>query len=200
MSWPVYDGGIASGLLFGVLFGYVLEGAGFGSPRKLVSQFTLRDWAVFKVMMTAVVVAAAGLYLFQSAGVIKPNAVFVPTLYLWATALGGILIGAGFALGGYCPGTSAAGLGSGRIDALAFIVGMVVGVWLFAGLFDDLEPFYYAAKGRPGLTTGQWLGVSEGVIIVAMAIMATAGFAAGGYFERKRGGPVTVEMLSGGKP
>ena len=62
MSLPLYDGGVASGLLSGMLFGYVLENAGFGSPRKLTAQFRFSDWSVFKVMFTAIIVAAIGLY------------------------------------------------------------------------------------------------------------------------------------------
>ncbi|MCO5126332.1 MAG: hypothetical protein M9957_03165 [Rhodobacteraceae bacterium] len=62
MSFPLYDLGLPSGLLAGLLFGYALEAAGFGSPRKLTAQFSLRDFAVFKVMFTAVLVAAIGLY------------------------------------------------------------------------------------------------------------------------------------------
>ena len=56
--FPLNDNGMLSGLLCGVLFGYVLENAGFGSPVKLSAQFKLTDWAVFKVMFTAIVVAA----------------------------------------------------------------------------------------------------------------------------------------------
>ncbi|MDA0999715.1 MAG: hypothetical protein O2807_04235 [bacterium] len=101
MNLPFYDGGAASGLLSGILFGFILEGAGFGSPRKLVSQFTLRDSAVFKVMFTSVIVAAAGLWLLTSLGWLRANGVYIPTLYLWSFAAGGLLIGAGFSLGGY---------------------------------------------------------------------------------------------------
>ena len=109
MSFPVYDAGIASGLLFGLLFGYILEKAGFGSPCKLTAQFRFRDWSVIKVMFTAIVVAAAGIWLMKTMGVIGPKSYFTPTTFLWATLLGGVLIGAGFALGGYCPGTSVVG-------------------------------------------------------------------------------------------
>ena len=158
MTLPLYDGGVASGLLFGLLFGFVLEGAGFGSPRKLVAQFQLRDFAVFKVMLTAVVVCALGLWLAQGAGWIKPGAVYVPTSFFWSIAGGGALIGAGFAIGGYCPGTAVAGLGSGRLDALVFIAGMVIGVWGFAALFDVVTPFYQAGKGPEGQTLPALLG------------------------------------------
>lgn len=195
MSVPLYDGGVASGLLTGVLFGYVLEGAGFGSPRKLTAQFRLSDWSVFKVMFTAVIVAAAGLWLAETLGVIAANAVYVPTLYFWAIALGGALIGAGFALGGYCPGTAAVGLGSGRIDAAVFILGMLAGTVVFASIFEPLAGFYSAAKGPDGQTLSALFGVPDGLILVALIVMAAGGWWVGSRLERRLGGPVTVEEI-----
>ena len=195
MSLPLYDGGVASGLLTGVLFGYVLEGAGFGSPRKLTAQFRLSDWSVFKVMLTAVIVAAAGLWLAEAAGLIPARAVFVPTVYFWAIAAGGALIGGGFALGGYCPGTAAVGLGSGRGDALVFILGMVAGTAIFAAVFAPLETFYMAGEGPEGQTVPALLGLPDWVVLLALIAMAAGGWRLGTGFERQLGGPVTVEEI-----
>lgn len=193
MSLPLYDNGALSGLLAGLLFGFVLEGAGFGNPRKLTGQFTLRDFAVFKVMFTAVVVAAAGLWLADATGVMPLGRVYVPTLYFWSIAAGGALIGAGFSIGGYCPGTSAVGFASGRIDAIAFIVGMVAGSAAFAGAFDAIAPFYRAARGPARQTLDQLLGLPTPIILVAFAAMAAAGFWLGARIERRRGGPIGPE-------
>lgn len=190
MTFPFYDGGFWPALALGVFFGLALEGAGFGSARKLTAQFTLRDFSVFKVMFTAVIVAAAGLWLAEDFGVMAPRSVFIPTVYTWAIAIGGALIGTGFALGGYCPGTAAVGLASGRWDALVFIVGMVAGVAVFAWGFDTISPFYWAAPGQKGETLDQFLGVPVPVILLALAAIAAAGFWVGGRLERRFGGPV----------
>jgi hypothetical protein len=195
MSFPIYDNGIASGLLTGVLFGYALEAAGFGSPRKLTGQFSLKDFAVFKVMFTAVLVAAIGLYLLRIGGVIGGNAVFVPTLFFWAILVGGLLIGAGFALGGYCPGTSIVGVASGRIDAIVFVIGMIGGSALFAFLYEPLSGFYLAAKGPDGQRLTDLLGLPEWVILAGLVIVAIAGFVLGSKLERARGGPLTAEEI-----
>lgn len=200
MTFPIYDSGLASGLLTGLLFGYVLEAAGFGSPRKLTAQFFLRDFAVFKVMFTAVMIAAVGLYLLRLGGVIGDNAVFVPTLFFWAILAGGLLIGAGFALGGYCPGTSMVGLASGRIDAIAFIVGMVAGTTLFAFLFEPLTGFYLAAKGPEAQRLPDLFGLPEWAILAILGVMAIAGFALGSKLERARGGPLTAEDVCNAGP
>lgn len=203
MSWPLYDGGFWPALLLGLLFGLALEGAGFGSPRKLTAQFTLRDFAVIKVMFTAVIVAATGLWLAEAAGMIGGRSVYIPTVFFWSVALGGALIGAGFAIGGYCPGTSAVGLSSGRLDALAFIAGMVAGIGLFAAIFDWIEPFYRAGRGPQGQTLDQLLGLPAIVIILAMIAMAAAAFYFGSKLEARFGGPVRAEEIvdmSGARP
>lgn len=190
MTWPLYDGGFWPALLLGLLFGLTLEGAGFGSARKLTAQFTLRDFAVIKVMFTAVIVAAAGLWLAEAGGIVGTRSVYTPTLFFWSIGLGGALVGAGFAMGGYCPGTSAVGLASGRFDALAFIAGMVAGIWVFAGVFDWVEPLYRAAQGPKAQTLDQFLGIPAIAIILAMAAMAVAAFYFGGKLEARFGGPV----------
>ncbi|MBN2741174.1 MAG: YeeE/YedE family protein [Rhodobacteraceae bacterium] len=195
MSIPFYDGGVAAGLLSGVLFGYALEAAGFGSPRKLTAQFSLRDFSVFKVMFTAVLVSAIGLYILRSMGMMAGNAVFIPTLFFWAILAGGLLIGAGFALGGYCPGTSVVGVASGRIDAVVFGVGMVLGTSAFAWVYEPLMGFYMAGQGPAAQTLPQLFGLPEWVVLLVLVILAAVGFRLGTMMERARGGPLTAEEV-----
>jgi hypothetical protein len=130
---------IISGLLIGAGFGFVLEKAGFGNPNKLTAQFKLKDWTVFKVMFTAIVFTSVGLMLLEHLGLIEANNLFVPPSFLGAAALGGALLGAGFAVGGYCPGTSVVGFVSGRIDAAIFLVGLLIGTAIFSVLFPYIE-------------------------------------------------------------
>jgi hypothetical protein len=198
MSLPLYDNGVASGLLCGMLFGYVLENAGLGSPRKLTAQFRFSDWSVFKVMFTAIVVAAIGLYAATAFGLMKSGSIFIPTTFFWATLGGGALIGAGMAIGGYCPGTSSVALASGRLDGLFFIVGMVVGTALFAGVFDRIEGFYNAAAGPASQTLPQLFGLPEWAVLAILLILAILGFVAGTMFEKIYGGPLTAEQVEEG--
>ncbi|MCB1900171.1 YeeE/YedE thiosulfate transporter family protein [Cognatazoarcus halotolerans] len=187
---PFNDIGLASGLLCGFLFGYVLENAGFGSPCKLTAQFRMSDWSVFKVMFTAIVVAAVGLFVLRSIGLVAPGSMYVPPAFLGAVAIGGALIGAGFAVGGYCPGTSVVGLFSGRLDALLFSIGLVGGTWLFAGSFDAVEKWTTAGESTAGDTLPVALGVPEWVILVAMIAAAVMIFVIGGRIERHFNGPL----------
>lgn len=199
MTLPLYDNGVASGLLCGLLFGYVLENAGFASPRKLTAQFRFSDWSVFKVMFTAIIVAAIGLYAATASGLMAADGIFIPTTYFWATLCGGALVGAGMAIGGYCPGTSSVALASGRLDGLFFMVGMVLGTALFADVFEPIEGFYLAAAGPEAQTLPQLFGIPVWVVLAVLVAVAGAGFVVGSRFERKAGGPLTAQQLNGGE-
>jgi hypothetical protein len=199
MTLPLYDDGVASGLLSGVLFGYVLESAGFASPRKLTAQFRFSDWSVFKVMFTAIVVAAIGLYGAAAFGLMRPDGVYIPTTFFWATLTGGALVGCGMAVGGYCPGTSAVGLSSGRLDALFFMIGMVLGTGVFAGVFDPIKGFYLAGEGPQAQTLGALFGIPTWTVLVILVVIALLGFALGSRIERRLGGPLTAEELNEGE-
>lgn len=197
--FPLNDNGMISGLLCGILFGYVLENAGFGSPLKLSAQFRLRDWAVFKVMFTAIVVAAIGLWLLRLAGFLRPDAIAVPQAALVGAAVGGAIIGAGFAIGGYCPGTSVAGIFSGRIDAILFVVGVVAGTAGFSFLYGaTLKSLKSGGLIAEGDTFADAYSVSDPVMIGILVAALVGVFYLGSWFERRKGGPVTAEEAVAG--
>jgi hypothetical protein len=196
MNFPLENSGMLAVLVAGFFFGYSLEVSGLGSPRKLTAQFTLRDWSVFKVMFVAIVVAAAGLWLFAELGWLRFEALKVQTPFYWAMAIGGALLGAGMAIGGYCPGTSVVGLFTGRLDALVFMLGMLTGTTLFAANFDALQGLYLAAKGPKGLTLGALTGLPTWLILLLLAGLAVGGFRLGAWFESRHGGPLSAKELS----
>jgi len=196
MIFPLGNGGSLIVLIAGFLFGYFLEVSGLGSPRKLNAQFTLRDWSVFKVMFVAIVVAAVGLWLFEAAGWLRFDALKVQTTFFWAMAVGGALLGAGLAIGGYCPGTSVVGLFSGRLDALLFMLGMLIGTLLFAANFDLLQGFYQAGQGPKGQTLVALTGWPTWLILLLLAGLAAAGFRLGAWLETRRGGVISASELA----
>ena len=193
--FPINETGMLSGLLCGILFGYVLENAGFGSPVKLSAQFKLTDWAVFKVMFTAIVVAAVGLWLLRFAGLLRPDSIAVPQAAMMAAAVGGALVGAGFAMGGYCPGTSVAGLFSGRLDALVFIIGVLLGTTGFAVFYGtalrSLKSAWLIAEGD---TFTDVYAVPEPVVLAILGVALIAVFYFGSWFERRGSGTVTAQQ------
>jgi len=117
------------GLLFGVVFGFLLQKAGVAKYHILMGQLLLTDFTVLKVMMSAVIVGMLGVHFMHAANLVELH--IKPTRYL-ANCLGGLLFGVGFALSAYCPGTGAAAIGQGNIDAIAMVAGMIAGSYLFA--------------------------------------------------------------------
>lgn len=194
-------GTAGTALASGILFGYVLEQAGFASPCKLTAQFRLSDWSVFKVMFTAIIVAATGILLLQVNNTFGSTGFYVPQAFLGATVVGGALIGAGFAVGGYCPGTSVVGAMSGRIDGFIFAAGMVIGTWLFSGAFDTdwMQAILVSGKVEEK-TLPQLLGISPWLVVFLMALMAAGGFALGKRFEQRQRNIYDARSITEGEP
>jgi hypothetical protein len=197
MNFPLENSGNLIVLVAGILFGFFIESAGLNSPRKLTAQFALRDWTVFRVMFVAIVVAAAGLWLFDVAGLLRFDALKIPTMFFWAMALGGAMLGAGMAIGGYCPGTSVVGLFSGRFDALFFMLGMMIGMMLFAVSYDSLQPIYQTGKGPASQTLAGLTGWPSWLFLLILAGLAWGGFRLGAWFESRRGGTISAKDLAG---
>lgn len=182
-------------ITFGAMFGYFLEASGLGSPKKLNAQFILKDWSVFKVMFTSIVVAAGGLLILDMLWLTDSSTFFLPTTFFWAILIGGVLLGIGLNVGGYCPGTSVVGFFSGRIDALFFMIGMIIGVLLFALLFESIEPLYHAAQGPQGQTLSELIHLPRWTVVISLFIMAVIGFIFGDKFEKKHNGVIDSNDL-----
>ncbi len=176
---------ILSGLLLGAAFGFVLERAGFGNPNKLTGQFRLTDWSVFKVMFTAIVFAAVGLMILEKFHWVDAENLFIPPAFLGAAALGGALVGAGFAVGGYCPGTSVVGLMSGRLDAGIFLLGLLLGTWLFADVFSAIESVVSWGEYVSATTLPEFFHVSDWLVNFILIVMAVVVFILGSWMEKK---------------
>jgi len=133
---------LAAALVIGLFFGFFLERGGMGNPHKLTGVFYRTDFAVPKMMFTAILVAATGLCLLSDLNVLDMSRVYIIPTFFWPQMVGGILFGLGYLVSGYCPGTAVAGLASGRLDALVTTVGIGSGTLLFSALYPRLEGFY----------------------------------------------------------
>ena len=120
-------GSYAIYLFVGVLFGATLETAGFGNSKKLAAQFYFKDLTVFKVMFTAIIVAMTLIFLSSALGLLDYNLVWVPPTYLWPGIVGGLIMGAGFIIGGFCPGTSLVAAATAKLDGIFFVLGVLLG-------------------------------------------------------------------------
>ena len=104
--------------VIGIAFGMTLESAGFGNSKLLAAQFYFKDMRVFKVMFTAIIVAMTLIFLSSALGLLDYNLIWVPPTYLWPGIVGGLIMGVGFIIGGFCPGTSLVGMATGKLDAV----------------------------------------------------------------------------------
>lgn len=172
---PVADLAIASLLGFG--FGFCLERAGFGSARKLTAVFYLYDMAVVKVMFSAIVTAMAGIAILAGVGALDIGELYVEPTNLAAQAIGGLVFGAGFIVGGYCPGTSIAAMATGRKDGALFALGMLAGVISYAELTPGIDTWIKETAQGP-MTLPSLTGIGAGWW--TLAFVAFLAFAAWG--------------------
>jgi hypothetical protein len=183
MMAPLYKTGVfgevgfvIAALVVGVGFGFFLERGGLSNPRKLTAQFYLKDFTVLQAMFTAIVVAMVGLYGLALVGVLDLNLVYLNPTFVWPVIVGATMVGLGFAIGGYCPGTSVVAAVTGRFDALAFIGGMALGIELFADLYPQLSGFTRAGAVAKPATVDGWLGLGAGTVVFLIVLMAVAVF------------------------
>jgi uncharacterized membrane protein YedE/YeeE len=168
----------------GVAFGWALEQAGLGYAPKLAAQFYLRDFAVFKVMFSAVVTAMLGAFWLGRLGVIDLGAVYVPETFLYPQLAGGLVFGLGFVACGLCPGTSCVSAATGRADGLAVIAGLLAGVVATGFAVPAIEPFF--SSGSFGaFTLPQALSLPYGVVVLLVVALAIGGFLAAERLERR---------------
>jgi hypothetical protein len=171
-------------LAIGFLFGFVLEQAGFSSSRRLVGVFYGYDLTVLRVFFTAAVTAAAGVLILAAGGLLDLTAIFVNPTWLTPAIAGGVIMGLGFLLGGFCPGTSVCAVAIGKVDAMAFVGGSLLGVFGYAELFPRFAAFADSTALGPAIVSSS-LGVSQGVFVLLLAAAAVLAFTVGGIVERK---------------
>ena len=166
---------LALALALGLGFGFCLERAGFGSARKLTAVFYLYDMAVVKVMFTAIVTAMTGISVLAAVGMFDLAELYVEPTNLVAQGVGGLLFGAGFLIGGYCPGTSMAAIATGRKDGLLFAIGMLTGVYGYAELTPQIDSWYKAtALGEMTLPSLTGIGMGWWTLLFVAVLLAAA--------------------------
>ncbi len=123
------------GLLTGLIFGFLLQKGRVLRFEKQVGALLFRDMTIVKFMLSSIIVAMVGVYFLKDIGFIELNH---KAFNLGAILLGGALFGLGWAVAGFCPGTSVGALGEGRWHAFWAVLGMVAG----AGIFAQAYPFF----------------------------------------------------------
>jgi uncharacterized membrane protein YedE/YeeE len=182
--------GLLVAVVVGVAFGFVLERSGFGRAQKLVGQFYGNDMTVLKVMFTGIVSAMLGAVILSGVGLLDLEAVqFNYPTFLWPMVVGGLMLGVGFVVSGYCPGTSFVATASGKLDGLATVLGVVAGSVLYAELEPRMGTF--PSSGKLGaFTLAKLFHVPPAVVAAAVAIVAVGAFTLAESVERRVSGRI----------
>lgn len=166
------------GLVTGILFGALLQQGRVLRFEKQVGAMLLEDMTILKFMLSAIIVGMLGINLLVSAGVVSLS---VKATSVGANLIGGVLFGCGWAIMGYCPGTSLGALGEGRWHAVWAILGMLVGAAIYAEAYPAMKATVLNWGTFGKVTLPQALGVSPWAVIPILVLLFLLLFA---WFEK----------------
>lgn len=150
------------GLVTGVVFGFLMQKGRVIRFEKQVGALLIKDMTIFKFMLSSILVGMVGIFILSDMGIItfshKP-------MNVGAVVIGAILFGIGWAVMGFCPGTSVAAVGEGRVHALFAIAGMLVGAAVFAELYPFLQATVMAWQDFGKISLPGTLGISHWVLV-----------------------------------
>ncbi|REE82176.1 hypothetical protein BX611_1722 [Lutibacter oceani] len=172
-------------IIIGIAFGFVLEASGFSSSRKLAGVFYGYDFAVLKVFFTAALVALIGILYMDYLGYIDMSKLYVHPTYLWGAIIGGAVMGIGFVAGGFCPGTSLCAVAIGKIDAIIYVIGIMIGVFIFSELYILFQPIY-EGYFEGNITLMDSLGVNRYWFVFIFTIIAIIAFIVSDIIRKKQ--------------
>ncbi len=179
-----FDVSLIIAFVIGIGFGFMLERGGFGSARILAAQFYLGNMRVLKVMFTAIVTAMLGIFYLSVIGYVDLSLIYISNTYILPQVLGGLILGVGFVIGGYCPGTSMVAFSTGKLDGLVYVLGVAFGIFVFGEMFPMLEDFFNSTNMGPQ-TLPSFFGLSYGFVVFLVVVMAIGAFAAAEWSEKK---------------
>ena len=157
------------GLLFGIIFGFMLQKGGVTRYNIIIGQLLLEDFTVAKIILAAVIVGSIGLHFLKSLGLAelhpKPGSID-------SSVIGGLIFGVGFGILGYCPGTIAGAVGQGSLDALfGGLIGILIGSGIFAAIYPKIDRLILSKGNFTQLTIPRLLKLHHWVVVVPVAVM-----------------------------
>lgn len=185
-------------LFIGIGFGFILEQAGFSTSKKLVGLFYGYDFTVLRVFFTAGVTAMLGVIALEHFGLIDMEIVYVNPTFLWSGIVGGLIMGVGFVVGGFCPGTSFCAAAIGKKDGIAFVAGSFIGVFVFTEAFP-LYAELYVAENWGFVRIFDTIGISQAFFASLLTTVALFAFWATKFIENRVNGiPNKMPALKSG--
>jgi len=173
-------------IVIGAAFGATLERIGAANPNVTTKMLALIDLHLMKAILLAIGVGSVLMFAGQMLGLVSVGHLSVKAAYI-GVFVGGLLMGGGWALSGYCPGTGVCAAATGRKDALFFIGGGLLGaaaymatypLWKASGLLENLAGGKVTLGTIPGakydgLTAlpGDLLGIALGVALIMAAFL-----------------------------
>jgi uncharacterized membrane protein YedE/YeeE len=154
------------GLATGIVFGFALEKSRVFEPGVIVGQMQLRNFLMLKIFLAAVITGLIVLAVMN--GIFGVKLSLKPLLYK-ADVVGGLVLGAGIALAGACPGTALAQVGAGYRDAILVVLGGIAGALTY-GYFDTPITAFFAEKGEK-VGFDQLLGMPFWMAAIACALL-----------------------------
>ena len=167
------------GLITGIIFGFLLQKAQVLRYDKQVGALRFLDMTILKFMLSAIVVAAVGIYFFKDLGMIKLS---LKSTSIGALVVGGLLFGIGWGLLGYCPGTAVGAIGEGRMDGLWGVLGMLCGAALYAVIYPYMKAHIISIGNYGKISVSQVTGINHWIVVVALAVISLLLFR---WFEKK---------------
>jgi uncharacterized membrane protein YedE/YeeE len=163
------------GIVFGFLFGWLLQRGRVTDTNVIVNQFRLRDFTVVKVMLTAIVIGGVGVLLLHGSHL---AAYHIKPANLLGVGLGAVLFGIGMIIYGYCPGTGLAAIGTGSVHAFVGALGMLLGAILYALSFDWIKAHILSVAALGPVRLPELTGVPDAIWFVGLAAATLIAFAA----------------------
>ncbi len=177
-------------IVLGAAFGFVLDRVGATNPGYIIKMLNLSDLHLMKTILAAIGVASVLLFGGLLTGIVDPGHMSVKTAYIGVFA-GGILLGLGFAVAGYCPGTGVTAAATGRIDGIVFVLGGLLGAAAYMFSYSSVKTTGILDKIAGGKATlgviggtkypallssfsGEWLGLGLGVVFILVAALLPA--------------------------
>lgn len=139
-------------ILLGTLFGFVLHRVGASNPENIINMLRLKDLHLMKAILLAIGIASSILFIGLAMGFINSAHVSIKASY-WGVIIGGLLLGTGWAIAGYCPGTGLVALGDARKDSIPFIAGGLVGAFIYMVIYGSLKGTFLLKTIAGGKTT-----------------------------------------------